>query len=234
MVKKLLLVLLFLFTFCLTVFAETGDRWQWVHSTDYVSYYMDADTVLYNKNDGVGTVWIKEVGVDAAEGTYSLNRYEFAYDKGVSRPIGYVYYRNGQLVRQNYTVYNYSYVPPDSWREKVANIIADKYGRPHILARVPDSWIWVKSTDRVSIYVGSDTIEYDLANQRCYVWALYKDLKNHEHASRYVCDFATGQMGYSNYSGKVVMRTIVPDTEQEAVYNGAKRLYDNYAKNGRA
>jgi len=205
-------------------FAAESGRWQWVDSTAHYTYYLDTETIGYDAAFQHATYWQKVIGLGAPEGTYNLYHIEINFVNKTGRSNEYATVKNGQVVRQHTINNTYYYIHPNSVKEKEANILASKFGLDSIYPQGEARWQWVKSTDKMSLYVLRDAVTGD--GEYCYIWAKWQPIDGNPWTTRYACSLTSREMGYkSSPTYKVRMKQILPDTMEEAIYNAALRTY---------
>lgn len=224
LLKKLFMALLSLLTLlvCLTASADNGqgERWKWYYSGSRVGSYYDINTLSYDSNTNVADVWTKDVDING--NTLFVTHFNLNYTKKTYSTLTTVIYDNGVPRQKNYYPPLSNNINPGPTLEVLADRIADYYHIPHMYKGGPNRWKKIYTQGPADYYIATDCLAptNTPGSYKCWVKIISGYNKNHSDIICYLCNFNNHTI--TTGGG---FRTVIPDSLDEAVYNGAYDIY---------
>lgn len=225
LLKKLFMALLSLLTLlvCLTASADNGqgERWKWYYSGSRVGFYYDINTLSYDSNTNVADVWTKAVDING--NTLFMDHLNLNYMKKTYSSLTSVIYQNGVPKQKNHYPPLSNNIDPELSIEFLANRIADYYHIPHMYKGGPNRWKKIYTQGPADYYIATDCLV--LTNTpglyKCWVKIISGYNKESSDIICYLCNFNNHTI--TTGGG---FRTVIPDSLDEAIYNGAHAIYE--------
>lgn len=249
MLKRICCIFALLLLLTASVSASDDNRWHWIDSDSTQSFYIDMNTLQYDSGTNIAYCWIKTVKAFDVEGLYKMDRRKIDYNTKKIEYLEEASFKDGSLcARHEYSYVGQemfealrkSFIPPESTDEKIADFISDKYGIPRIYpVHSSTRWIWLRSTDTYSLYIGNDSMQYDPERQTYWFWILLKktDGKRSYASDRFnFLDHTKGSNMYTPLNWVVKrtayilipdarMTTPVPESDDEKEYDTAYKIF---------
>ena len=197
-------------------YAEENDRWLWVSSNAYFSVYVDKNTVQAADEGNSLVYWRKEKWL---AGFTSITKVRINRGNQTYAELYTKSQASGAYPREHvFSNPHYLDIYPDSLDEKEANAVCHLLKLPTIYGVQAHSWKWIYSTDTTSYYICTDVYKYDSSKGAFKVYYKSKGPRGTN------CTFSEVDLtNHVIYTGNK-KRIIVPDSLEEAIYNGAKEI----------
>jgi len=209
-----------IFTLCSVSFAEELDpRWKWYYSTSYVSEYFDTNTIEYDADSQIATVWTVELNTEGRK-IYGTQR-QISYATKKSNVVQSVTYGLNKTFSHLSTKALWTHIPPDSDNEALANGVASILHINPIYQGGSDRWKWLHSNDQYGLYIAKDTLAYDPVFPAYTIWAKKVFLNGSTSRVLYYMDLPTKLVW-----GDGPVAQPYPESNEEYVYNTVKGMLE--------
>jgi hypothetical protein len=222
--KRLLQILgicLAMLGLCSIAFAEELDpRWKWYSSTSDGSDYFDTNTIEYDADSQIATVWTTDVNKEG-EKEYEW-KIKISYKTKEYTPVYCIHHIKLGLGKETVTSSipwkeKWDAIIPDSESEALANSVASILHINPIYPGGADRWKWVHSTDQYSLYIAKDTLEYDPLTATYTIWAKQIYLDGFSPYSQFEVDLNGNGDSSTSFS---------PESDEDYVANAVREMVE--------
>ncbi|WP_303816478.1 hypothetical protein [Acidaminococcus timonensis] len=213
--------LLSLFSYFSIVAEASDSRWKMYYSTARDVGYYDTQTVTTNPGKQFVKVWAKVLNKNT--GRTGAVQAIIDYPEQTIMVVGYVKNQNGRPTYQRLARPIITPVIPDSLDERFTRVVAQQVGRSPMYAGGPNRWKTIRVAASYRLLIATDCGLYNSLTKQYAVWIKQTSRKPGPTIKHYFCDLNNGTVGTTALNGKPP----VPESDEEAILNGARKLYQS-------
>lgn len=217
--------------------AAASDRWVYSDESSYVIFYVDCESVIFNKQNQTMNFWVKKSGKKESN-TYTVTNYKAYLKDKMCQTLDFITYKDGKVVFQK-TVEDAKSptmkalqadldkpygVPPGCPLERMINTACKIAGQKPIWGRAVHQWKQI-SADSSYTYLLCMDVFYFVDKDKISVFVKQKprNPERWDFDDRYVCDLTNRTIVRENRRTEKA-KVVVPETLEDKIFLAAKQL----------